>query len=57
MQALATENHNLHQQLATTKQGLVEAESSVQRLEARMASQLAQSTSHSAKRTTTYDLD
>ena len=56
MQALATENHNLHQQLATTKQALVEAESSVQRLEARLASQLAQSTSQSAKRTATYEL-
>jgi len=52
MQALSTENHNLHQQLASAKQSLVEAESNVQRLEARMATQLAQSTSQSARRTT-----
>lgn len=55
MQALATENHNLHQQLANTKQSLVEAESHVLRMEekvgnmqARMTTQLAQS----ARRTT-----
>ena len=41
MQALATENHHLHNQLAATKQALAEAESTVQKLEARLVNQTA----------------
>lgn len=41
MQALATENHHLHNQLAATKQALAEAESTVQKLEAKLANQMA----------------
>jgi len=41
MQALATENHHLHNQLASTRQALAEAESSVQKLDARLVQQVA----------------
>lgn len=51
MQSLATENQHLHHQLANTKHALIEAESNVQKLEARLAQQLAAQT---ATRRTTY---
>ena len=41
MQALATENHHLHNQLASTRQALAEAESNVQKLDARLVQQIA----------------
>jgi hypothetical protein len=41
MQALSTENHHLHNQLASTKQALAEAESNIQKMEARLAQQVA----------------
>ena len=41
MQALSTENHLLHNQLASTKQALAEAESAIQKMEARLAQQVA----------------
>lgn len=41
MQAVTTENHHLHNQLADTKQAQADAESNVQKLEARLANQLA----------------
>ena len=41
MQALSTENHHLHNQLASTKQALAEAESTIQKMEARLAQQVA----------------
>ena len=44
MQALATENHHLHNQLASTRQALAEAESNVQKLDARLAQQIAHQT-------------
>jgi BMFP domain-containing protein YqiC len=41
MQAIETENHLLHEQLATTKASLAEAEASVQTLEARLTQTVA----------------
>ena len=41
MQALSTENHHLHNQLASTKQALADAESTIQKMEARLAQQVA----------------
>lgn len=41
MQALSTENHHLQMHLATTRQALADAESTVQRLEAKLAQQEA----------------
>lgn len=41
MQALSTENHHLQMHLATTRQSLADAESLVQRLEAKLAQQEA----------------
>ena len=52
MQALATENHHLHHQLATTRQALADAESNVQKLEARLAQQVASQASQSAPKRT-----
>ena len=41
MQGLSTENQHLHMHLATTRQALADAESTVQRLEGKLAQQEA----------------
>jgi len=42
MQALAAENHHLHNQLATTKSSLAAAEHQIQQLEAKLAQRISQ---------------
>ena len=44
MQALVTENSLLHTQLANTRESLTEAELNLQKVEARLAQQVAQQT-------------
>ena len=56
MQALATENHHLHNQLASTKQALAEAESTVQKLEAKLASQMALHATAAASKRRSVDM-
>ena len=46
LQAVAAENHHLHNQLATTKNSLAAAEQQIQQLETKLAQKISQEASN-----------